>query len=89
MGVAGKHVFACAGFAQDKHRGIGVGKAPQQRHHIAHGSAGVHWFARFCHALRNVRQLVVDLVNKLALSRHLILQLGKQGHVARKGHHKA
>ena len=39
--------------------------------------------------MRNVRQLVVDLVNELALSRHLILQLGKQGYITRKGHNHA
>ena len=89
MGVAGKHILARAGFAQNKHGGVGVGKAPQQRHHIAHGPAGVHRVARFGRALRNVRQLVVDLVNEFALPRHLILQLRKQGDIARKGYNQA
>ena len=88
MGVAGKHVLARAGFAQNKHGRVRVRKAAQQGNHVAHGPAGIHRFARFCRALRNVGQLVVDLVNKLALPGHLGLQLGEQGDIARKRDHQ-
>ena len=88
MGQAGEHVLAHAGLAHDEHGGVRAGVALELHGHRLHGAAGEDRFQVAPLGLGHEGQLVVDLLDELALLAGLLVELGQAGLVAHEGDHQ-
>lgn len=88
VGQAGEHVLARTGFPKNQHSGVGGGETLQERHDSAHGLTGENQRVGFVF-LGHVGQLIIDLLNELALPVQPFLEIGQTGDVPGKGEHQA